>query len=307
MLATVYFKGELMKKTSISRKIFVIFNYTILAAIMIISIIPIINVLATSFSSSEYISSGQVTLWPKGFTTAAYHYVMNQAEFWASVWVTMKRMIISIPLTLVLTILAAYPLSKPKSEFNARGFYVTFLMITMIFNGGLVPTYMLVHSLGLFDTIWALVLPGAVNVFNIILVMNFFRGLPKAIEESAIMDGAGQFTIMLKIFIPLSKASIATITLFSIINNWNSWYDGLLYNNYTESYPLQTYLQSLLNMTSDLSTMMKDVQSIIDRQAITARNLTAAQIFISIIPLMCAYPFLQKYFAKGLTLGSVKE
>ena len=144
-------------------------------------------------------------------------------------------------------------------------------------------------------------------MFNIILVMNFFRGLPKAIEESAIMDGAGQFTIMLKIFIPLSKASIATITLFSIINNWNSWYDGLLYNNYTESYPLQTYLQSLLNMTSDLSTMMKDVQSIIDRQAITARNLTAAQIFISIIPLMCAYPFLQKYFAKGLTLGSVKE
>ena len=137
-------------------------------------------------------------------------------------------------------------------------------------------------------------------------VMNFFRGLPKAIEESAIVDGAGQFTIMLKIILPLSKASIATITLFSVINNWNAWYDGLLYNNYTQNYPLQTYLQSLLNMTSDLSAMMKDIKSIIDRQAVTARNLTAAQIFISIIPLMCAYPFMQKYFTKGLVMGSVK-
>lgn len=277
-----------MKKVSLSRKIFIVLNYIVLTAVMIISVIPILNVLATSFSSPEYISSGQVSLLPKGFTLAAYRYVLNQSQFWTSVIVTLKRMVISIPLTLVLTILAAYPLSKPKSEFKARGFYVTFLMITMIFSGGLVPTYMLIHSLGLFDTIWALVLPGAVNVFNIILVMNFFRGLPKAIEESAIVDGAGQFTIMLKIILPLSKASIATITLFSVINNWNAWYDGLLYNNYTQNYPLQTYLQSLLNMTSDLSAMMKDIKSIIDRQAVTARNLTAAQIFISIIPLMCA-------------------
>ena len=295
-----------MKKVSLSRKIFIVLNYIVLTAVMIISVIPILNVLATSFSSPEYISSGQVSLLPKGFTLAAYRYVLNQSQFWTSVIVTLKRMVISIPLTLVLTILAAYPLSKPKSEFKARGFYVTFLMITMIFSGGLVPTYMLIHSLGLFDTIWALVLPGAVNVFNIILVMNFFRGRPKAIEESAIVDGAGQFTIMLKIILPLSKASIATITLFSVINNWNAWYDGLLYNNYTQNYPLQTYLQSLLNMTSDLSAMMKDIKSIIDRQAVTARNLTAAQIFISIIPLMCAYPFMQKYFTKGLVMGSVK-
>ncbi len=295
-----------MKKVSLSRKIFIVLNYIVLTAVMIISVIPILNVLATSFSSPEYISSGQVSLLPKGFTLAAYRYVLNQSQFWTSVIVTLKRMVISIPLTLVLTILAAYPLSKPKSEFKARGFYVTFLMITMIFSGGLVPTYMLIHSLGVLDTIWARVLPGAGNGFNIILVMNFFRGRPKAIEESAIVDGAGQFTIMLKIILPLSKASIATITLFSVINNWNAWYDGLLYNNYTQNYPLQTYLQSLLNMTSDLSAMMKDIKSIIDRQAVTARNLTAAQIFISIIPLMCAYPFMQKYFTKGLVMGSVK-
>jgi putative aldouronate transport system permease protein len=252
------------------------------------------------------VNSGQVGLWPKGFTLSAYKYVLKQSKFWTSIIVTLKRMFIGIPLTLILTILMAYPLSKPEYIFPARKYYVAFFMVTMIFSGGLVPTYMLVHSLGLFDTVWALVLPGAVNVFNAILVMNFFRGLPRAIEESAIVDGAGQFTVMMRIILPLSKASIATITLFSIIGNWNAWYDGLLYNNYTEHYPLQTYLQTLLTSSTDLSTMMNDIKNLMERQAVTARNLTAAQIFISIVPLMCAYPFLQKYFAKGLVMGSVK-
>ena len=157
------------------------------------------------------------------------------------------------------------------------------------------------------DTIWALVLPGAVNVFNTLILMNFFRNLPKAIEESALIDGAGQFTIMWKIFLPLSKPSIATITLFSLINNWNSWFDGLLYNNYSENYPLQTYLQTTITASTEVNKVLSNIEDMMLRQAVTGRNLNAAKIFIAILPLMCAYPFLQKHFASGLVMGSVKE
>ena len=183
-----------------------------IALITVSCIVPIVNVLATSFSSAEYINAGQVGLLPKGFTTAAYQFVLQDSRFWRSVWVTVERMLIAVPVNLIFTILVAYPLSKPENEFRHRKYYVAYFMVTMLFNGGLVPTYLLVYNLHLLDTIWALVLPGAVNVFNAIILMNFFRGLPKEIEESALIDGAGQFTILRKIILPLSKPSIATIT-----------------------------------------------------------------------------------------------
>ena len=293
-------------KTSIPRRIFLVFNTILIALITVSCIVPIVNVLATSFSSAEYINAGQVGLLPKGFTTAAYQFVLQDSRFWRSVWVTVERMLIAVPVNLILTILVAYPLSKPENEFRHRKYYVAYFMVTMLFNGGLVPTYLLVYNLHLLDTIWALVLPGAVNVFNAIILMNFFRGLPKEIEESALIDGAGQFTILRKIILPLSKPSIATITLFSIISNWNSWFDGLLYNNFTENYPLQTYLQTMITSSSETNKIVTNIEDMMMRQAVTGRNLTAAKVFISIIPLMCAYPFLQKHFAKGLVVGSVK-
>lgn len=296
-----------MRKTSLSRKIFQIINVVVISIITISCLVPILNVLATSFSSAEYINAREVTLLPKGFTTAAYQFVLKDSRFWKSVLVSARRIVIGIPINLFLTILMAYPLSKSEEVFPKRKYYVLFFLITMLFSGGLVPTYLLVYNLNMLDTIWALVLPGAVNVFNTLILMNFFRNLPKAIEESALIDGASQFTIMWKIFIPLSKPSIATITLFSLINNWNAWFDGLLYNNYSTNYPLQTYLQTTLAASSEVNKLMGNIEDMLLRQAVTGRNLNAAKIFIAIVPLMCVYPFLQKYFATGLVMGSVKE
>ena len=295
-----------MKYSSIPRKIYLIFNALVIGIITLSCLVPILNVLATSFSSASYINAGEVGIIPKGFTVSAYKFVMKDTRFWNSVWITVKRILIGIPLNVFVTVLMAYPLSKSDHEFKARKYYVVFFMITMLFNGGLVPTYLLIYNLHMLDTIWALVLPGAASVGNAIMLMNFFRNLPGAIEESALVDGAGQFTIMWRIILPLSKPSLATITLFSIVGTWNSWYDGLIYNNYTEHYPLQTYLQASVTAATEASKTLTDIQDMLLRQTLNARNLNAAKIFISIVPLMCVYPFMQKHFAKGLVVGSVK-
>ena len=158
---------------------------------------------------------------------------------------------------------------------------------------------------GLIDSIWSLILPGAVPIFNCIVLMNFFRGVPEELEESAVLDGANQFQILTKIYLPVSKPSIATVTLFSLITHWNSWFDGLIYSNHTENYPMQSYLQTMIVSTSQAFENM-DVDTMLDLLNVNETNMQSAQIFISIVPLMLVYPFLQKYFTTGLTLGSVK-
>jgi len=294
-------------KESKGRRVFIAVNYLFVGIVTISCIIPIINVLATSFSSAQYINAGSVSLIPKGFTTAAYRFVLQNPKFWASVWVTVKRVLIGVPLNVIMSILIAYPLSKDEKQFPARKYYSWFFVITMIFSGGMVPTYILVNKLNLMDTVGALVLPTAVNVFNTLILMNFMRGIPKPLEEACMLDGAGQFTILWKVFLPLSKPAIATVTLFNLINHWNSWYDGLLYNNYVDHYPLQTYLQSMIQSVTDMNLLQTNINDMMLRQSVTGRNLSAAQIFISVIPILVIYPYLQKYFTSGLVMGSVKE
>lgn len=293
-------------KTSPTRRIFNICNVIVITFIMIICLVPILNVLAQSFSSSHAIVKNMVKLVPVEFTTSAYSYVMKNEEFWQAVLVSAKRVLIGVPLNMLLTVLAAYPLSKGDHIFKARKYYSMYFVFLMIFNGGLIPTYYVIAKLGIIDTIWALVLPCGVPIFNVILMMNFFRGIPESLEESAMLEGAGQWTIMSRIYLPLSKPSIATVTLFALINHWNSWFDGLIYSNFTDNYPLQSYLQT---MVVDMKSIMQrgDVEEIVNALSVNDKNLKAAQIFISIIPLMIIYPFCQKYFTAGLTLGSVKE
>lgn len=296
------------QKQSIQRRVFLVTNSLVIALITVGCLLPIWNLLALSFSNASFVASGAVSLWPKGFTTAAYQYVVKNFKFWAAASVSLRRLLLGVPINVLLSILVAYPLSKGAGIFRARKYYVAFFMVTMIFSGGLIPTFLLVNSLGLTDTIWALVLPGAVNVFNSILLLNFFRGIPGEIEESALLDGAGHFRIMLRLYIPLALPAIATITLFSMVHHWNSWFDGLIYMNYSENYPLQTYLQNLLNASSQWNLIdSSDLGLMLLRQQVNSRNLRAAQIFISIIPLLVVYPFLQKYFTTGIVLGSVKE
>lgn len=293
-----------MKKSK-SRIAFEIINYFVITFLTVSCVIPILNILAFSFSSSQAIIENRVGLFPVDFTLQAYKFVMSSAKFWMSMLVTLQRVVLGVGINVVMIILVAYPLSKSEHLFPARKYYVAFMLCVMLFSGGLMPTYFIVSKTGLIDSIWSLVLPGAVPIFSCIVLMNFFRGVPEELEESAILDGANPFQIMVRIFLPISKPSIATVTLFSLIGHWNSWFDGLIYSNHTQNYPLQSYLQTLVvSTTSSMEDM--DVDRMLELMNVNQTNMQSAQIFISIVPLMLIYPFLQKYFTKGLTLGSVK-
>ena len=287
------------------RKVFLAVDVIVILLLCLICMVPLLNLLAYSFSASQPIIENKVFLWPKEFTLKAYQYVLESKEFWSSVSVSVKRVLLGVPLNTLLTILVAYPLSKDERQFKARKYYVAYMLTVMLFNGGLMPTYYIVSKTKLIDTVWALIIPGAVPIFNCIVLMNFFRGIPSELEESAKLDGASQWQILWRIFIPISKPSLATIILFNLINHWNSWFDGLIYSNHTTNYPLQSYLQTLVTSTTEILAQ-GDVKAIAKLVDINDTNMKAAQIFISVIPLMLIYPFLQKYFTTGLTMGSVK-
>ena len=292
-------------KKSKQRIAFEVINYIIITFLTVSCIVPIINILAYSFSSSQAILENRVTLWPVDITLQAYNYVMSNSRFWVSLWVTLKRVVFGVLINVVMITLVAYPLSKSEAHFPARRYYVAFMLCVMLFHGGMMPTYFIVSKTGLIDTLWSLILPGAVPIFNCIVLMNFFRGVPEELEESALLDGANQMQILTRIYLPISKPSIATVTLFSLISHWNSWFDGLIYSNHTQNYPLQSYLQTVV-VAAAKSFEDMDVETMLNLMNVNKTNMQSAQIFISIVPLMLIYPFLQKYFTTGLTLGSVK-
>lgn len=292
-------------KKTFGKRVFDVFNFLIISFLTVSCVVPLLNILAYSFSSSQAIIENRVTLWPVEFTLKAYEYVLTNERFWLSMAVTAKRVILGVIINVIMIVLVAYPLSKPDHQFPARKYYVGFLVCMMLFNGGMMPTYFIVAKTGLIDTIWSLVLPNAVPISSCIILMNFFRGIPRELEESALLDGANQFQIMTQIFLPISKPSLATVTLFSLIMHWNSWFDGLLYSNHTENYPMQSYLQTIVVSTTNAMENM-DVDKMLAMLSVNETNMQSAQIFISMIPLMLIYPFLQKYFTSGLVMGSVK-
>lgn len=287
-----------------SRKIFSSFNFVFLGVLSLLCLLPLIHVLAVSFSSSAAAQGGYVKLWPVDFTLNSYTFVLKKPEFFRSISVTLERVAIGVTLNMVLTILVAYPLSKEVRKFRWRTLYAWIFVITILFSGGLIPLYMTIKYTGIMDTVWALVLPAAVPVFNVILLLNFFRGLPKELEEAVFMDGAGHWVTLWKLFVPLSLPALATITLFATVHHWNSWFDGLIFMNSPEHYPLQSYLQTVV-INRDLSLVsssdMKSLTEVNDRTA------KAAQIFLGALPILFVYPFLQRFFMKGIVLGSVKE
>ena len=263
-----------------------------------------INLLAISLSSSSAVSTGQVGLWPVDFTLESYGYMAGKPEFFRSLGMSGLRILLAVPLSMAVSILAAYPLSRQVHEFKARKYYIWAFIIPMMFYGGLIPTYMVVRNTGIINTIWALVLPCAVNVFNIILLMNFFRSIPKELEEAAAIDGAGHLRILWRVVLPVSAPVIATVLLFFIINHWNSWFDGLIYMNSPDQYPLQTYMQTQV-VKKDLMALeaMREVRRMGN---VSDRTGKAAQIFLAALPILAVYPFLQKYFTTGIVMGSVK-
>lgn len=292
-----------MSKDYKGRMLFSVFNYIILTGAALLCLLPLIHVAAVSFSSSSAATANVVRLWPVSFTTQSYEFVLKRAEFLRSMSVSVKRILLGGSINMFLTILTAYPLSKEVRDFKWRTVYAWIFFLTMLFSGGLIPSYMVVRNMKLLDTIWALILPGAVPIFNLILLLNFFRQLPRELEEAAFLDGAGHWITLWKIYVPTSLPALATITLFSVVGHWNSWFDGLIFMNSPNNYPLQSYLQTIV-IQRDLSLVSStDISSFAE---MSDKTLKSAQIFMGALPIICVYPFLQKYFAKGIVLGSVK-
>ncbi|MDQ8738464.1 carbohydrate ABC transporter permease [Paenibacillus sp. LHD-38] len=256
------------------------------------------------WSSNVAASAGIVKLWPKELTFESYEFVLSKGEFLASLWITVKRVVLGTCVSMILTILIAFPLSKGGREPKFRTGYAWFFVFTILFSGGLIPWYMTVRATGLLDSIWALVIPGAVPVFNVILLLNFFRGLPKELEEAAFVDGAGYWTTLWRIYVPLSMPSLATIMLFTIVGHWNSWFDGLVLMNSQHNYPLSSYLQTVIVQAS-LTNM--SAEQLANLASVSDRTVKAAQIFVGALPILAFYPFIQKYFVKGMVIGGVKE
>lgn len=292
-----------MYHKTVPYRIFNIANSVLLIALGLLCVLPLIHVLAVSFSAKSAADANLVNLWPVDFTTVAYEKTMGNPVFLNSVWIAVKRTAIGTVATLALACLASYALSKENRAFKGRNIYAWIFVFTMIFNGGLVPFYMVIQNLGLMNNFWVLILPGAVNVWLTILLLNFFRGVPKELEEAALIDGAGHFRTLWSVYLPVSLPALATLGLFSMVFHWNSWFDGLLYLNNKEDYPLATFLQTVI-VSRDMSSMSFNPKEL---ELLSQKTVNAAQIFLGALPVLIVYPFLQKFFVKGLVLGSVKE
>jgi putative aldouronate transport system permease protein len=280
-----------------------IINLVLLGIIALICAFPVLHTLALSLSSSSAASSGRVTIWPVEFSTQSYRFVLDNPAFLRSFGISLLRVLVGVPVTMLLTVLVAYPLSRSLREFRMRDGFAWFFLITVLFSGGLIPYYMVINRTGLIDSFWALIIPGALPVFNVILLVNSFRNIPKELEEAAAMDGANHWTILFKILLPMSAPILATLTLFVAVAHWNSWFDGLILMNSPEKYPLQSYLQTVIVNPDPRFLTERDLTLL---QLISNRTIRAAQIFIAMIPIMVIYPFLQRYFVTGIKLGSVK-
>lgn len=293
-----------MNHISTPYRIFTIFNMLFLALLSFLCIAPLIHILAVSFSGPAAASANLVKLWPVNFTFDAYEQTFGNANFLRALGTGILRTVLGTVFAMTLMTLAAYALSKENTEFRGRTFYMWFFVFTMLLSAGLIPTYILVQKLGLVNSLWALILPPAINIFNMILLLNFFRvSVPKTLEEAAYMDGAGHFRTVFSIYLPISLPAIATVSLFTMVGHWNSWFDGMIYMTDTKNYPLATFLQTII-VQQDMNQLNVSAE---DMELLSDRTVRASQVFIGAAPILLVYPFLQRYFVKGIVMGSVKE
>lgn len=295
-------KSKLAK--SFGDRVFLVVDYILLFIVSLTCLLPVVHVAALSFSDTVSASTNSVLFLPKGFNMAAYETMFSNPIFLNSFFVSIFRTLVGTAINLVLAILAAYPLSKEDEELRGRKWISLFFIIPMMVSGGLIPNYLLVNSLGLMDSLWALILPGCLPIANVVLMMNFFRGINRSIFESAEIDGANDFTILLRIALPLATASIATVTLFQMVAHWNDWFGATIYINDNRKWPLQTLLRQMLQ-SIDISTF--GAETISKLRLLSDRSFRSAMIIFATIPILCVYPFMQKHFVSGITIGSVKE
>ncbi|QNK57912.1 carbohydrate ABC transporter permease [Paenibacillus sp. PAMC21692] len=288
-------------KQSLGEKTFDIGNILFLALMCIIVLIPLLHIIAGSFSSTNALIHSQVKLWPVEFNFDNYGQVLNNSFFWNSFRVTIFITVVGTIINLLLTVLMAYPLSK--SGLRGRKIVVLIIVFTMIFSAPLIPTYLVVKSLGLINTLWALIIPSAISMFNVILCLTFFKSLPEELFEAARVDGMSEYGILFKIVVPLSVPILVTLTLYYAVHHWNSYFSAMIYITKPDLRPLQLYLYSMIAQgnTNDVSS------NIMEELDTSPEGLKMATIIVATVPIMFIYPFIQKHFIKGTMLGSLKE
>lgn len=276
----------------------VLFNCLVIA----VTLYPFLYVFSMSISDPVAAMRQEIVLFPKGFSLSAYKMVIENPDVWSSYYNTIWYTVVGTTISVLLTVTVAYPLSR--KNFCARNFIMMFITFTMFFNGGLVPQYMLVNSLGLYDTRWAIILPTAVTAYNVIVARTFFAGLPESMIEAAKIDGASELKTLVKVVVPLSMPIISVLILFYAVNLWNSYFPAMIYLSDESKQPLQLFMQKLL--IEHQETMMDGLLNAYDR-SLVGSQLKYAAIIVTILPIICVYPFLQKYFVQGVMVGAVKE
>ncbi|MGH4038933.1 MAG: carbohydrate ABC transporter permease [Sphaerochaeta sp.] len=289
-----------VKETS---KIFRTVNTILMLIVVVLTIYPFLYLLAISFSSSAAVLTGKVTIIPKEFTTLAYSEVLSTKQFWIGYRNTFFYTIMGVFVSVSLTVMCAYPLSKPYLV--GRNGIMKYIVFTMFFSGGLIPFFLVIKSLNMINTVWAIIIPGACSAYNVILMRTFFMGFPRSLEEAAEMDGATPLTVMFKIYLPNSKAILSTIALFYAVWYWNDWFNALILLNDNDLQPVTMFLRNLLygiNMAG------KSGGAVDGSAAATtiSQTIQASATILVILPLLCVYPFVQKYFVSGVMIGSVK-
>ena len=288
-------------KDSIGYRVFKVFNIAGLLLIVFVTFYPFLNMVAQSFSSEGSINAGLVSLVPRGFNIQTYKVVMGDSAFWTSYKNTLIYTVVATLISMVLTTAFAYAISK--RHLKGRNFFIAIVVFTMFFNGGIIPNYVLITSLGMKNTLWAIVLPNAISVFNLLIMKSFFENMPAELEEAGAIDGLTTYGILFRIVLPLSKAVLATMVLFYAVINWNAWFGAFLYLDKSELFPVTIFLR---NMIAGASTATS-IGGTADNLTQIASNIKSVTMVLSVVPILLIYPFVQKYFVSGVMLGSVKQ
>lgn len=289
-----------MKKYDIKDKVFDSSVFVIIIIALIICIIPFMNIISVSLSSNSAIVSQKVTIFPIEASIETYKNIFHDMSMLYSLGYSVVLTIIFTILSMIVTILAAYPLTK--KGLKGRSFFLMIIMFTMYFSGGLIPDYILIKNLKLLNTPWSLILPGLMSVYNMIILKSFFQSLPDSLEEAAEIDGCSQWGILIKIVLPLSLPSIATLSLFYAVHRWNTFMDALFYITKPRLYPIQLKLYQIISISQNLSTSAEGSST----ANMTPEGLKAASVMFATIPILLVYPWLQKYFVSGVMVGAVK-
>ena len=290
-------------KLTRGERVFSVFNVVVLSGVALVALYPFVYTVSISLSTAAEANRDSLHLYPRDVSLAAYRLVLSNPDILNGFANTILRTVLGTVLTVITTALAAYPLAR--RELPHRGLATFLILFTMIFNGGIVPTYLLVRELGLLNSVWSLVLPAMLTAFNIIIVKNFFQTIPESFGEAARVEGAGELSILLRIYLPLSKPVLATIALWTAVMHWNQWFDAMIYITDDRKQVLQNFLQRIV---IENSTIMLDLgMTDLNVTQYTPETIKAATVVVTIFPIICLYPFVQKYFVKGILLGGVKE